>query len=211
MPTHLEVIPCPQKQVIRKYIRDVPCPRIKSKKQKEVSCSGSERKRSCKQVEDVCCTSKRTQPVTCPSKQPAKKCVQASPKTCPGRERTSPPRSCPKCESNRIQKLESEVYQLRKEIECMKYERKEAEKAIQKAILRGACALGGRFKPTVPGSIEKLLDICNSNASSQSTSSVSLCATKTVSPMIHTCHNKTRRKEEFDYCEGCSPLVSSRD
>ena len=93
----------------------------------------------------------------------------------------------------------------------MKYERKEAEKAIQKAIVRGARALGGRFKPTVPGSIEKLLDICNSDASSQSTSSVSLCTTKTASPMIHTCHNKMRRKEEFDYCEGCTPLVSSRD
>lgn len=78
----------------------------------------------------------------------------------------------------------------------MKYERTEAEKAIQKTILPGTRTLNGRFKSTVPESIEKLLDICNSNASFQSTSSVTLCAAKAVSPTIEICHNKTWKKEK---------------
>ncbi|KAF3427994.1 hypothetical protein E2986_06754 [Frieseomelitta varia] len=199
MPMHSQVTPCSRKQVIREHVRNVLCPRIKSKKQKEVLCLENERKGSCKQI-DACCTSKRIQSVICPSKQVEKKCVQA--KTCPGRERKTSSRGYPKCESNRIQKLEYEVYQLRKEIECMKYEQKEAEKAIQKAILPGTGTLGGRFRSTVPESIEKLLDICNSNASFQSTSSVTLCAAKAVSPTIEICHNKTSKKEKgLDCCE----------
>ncbi|KOX73035.1 hypothetical protein WN51_01757 [Melipona quadrifasciata] len=201
MPT--QVTPCSQKQVIRKHVRNVLCPRIKLKKQKEVLCVEDEHKGSCKQIEDACCTSKRIQSVTCPSKQVEKKCVQA--KTCTERERKTSSRGYPKCESNRIQKLEHEVYQLRKEIECMKHERKETQKVIQKAILPGTCTVGGRFKSTVPGSIEKLLDICNSNASFQSTSLVTLCAAKAdqkLSPTIEICHNKTWKKEkELDCCE----------
>ncbi|KAK1131906.1 hypothetical protein K0M31_016054 [Melipona bicolor] len=108
MPTHSQVTPCSQKQVIRKHVRNVLCPRIKLKKQKEVLCLENERKGSCKQIEDACCTSKRIQSVTCPSKQAEKKCVQA--KTSPGRERKTSSRGYyPKCESNRIQKLEYEV------------------------------------------------------------------------------------------------------
>ncbi|CAD1472973.1 unnamed protein product, partial [Heterotrigona itama] len=156
-----------------KHVRKILCPRIKSKKQKEVLCPENERKGSCKQIEDACCTSKRMQSVTCPFKQMEKKCIQG--KTCSGRERKTSSRCCPKYKSNRIQKLEYEVYQLRKEIECMKYERKEAEKAIQKAILSGTRILGGRFKSTVdPGSIEKFVNICNSNASFQSACPVTL-------------------------------------
>lgn len=80
----------------------------------------------------------------------------------------------------------------------MKYE----QKAIQKANLPGTRTLGGRFKSTVPESIEKLLDICNSNASFQSTSSVTPCAAKAVSPTTEMCHNKTWKKEKkLDCCE----------
>ncbi|XP_017755214.1 PREDICTED: uncharacterized protein LOC108547277 [Eufriesea mexicana] len=199
MPTHLQVIPCPQKQVIKRFIRDVPCPRVKSKKPREV-CRTDESKRAWKQIDEAVCSSSKevSQRVTCATKQQPTKCA---PKTCPGKEGKSVSMGCPKCESNRIQKLECEVYQLRKEIECMKYERKEAEKAIQKAILRSARALGGRFKPTVPGSIEKLLDTCDSDASSQSTSSVTICAAESTLPAIHACQKRTsRRSEEFDYC-----------
>ncbi|XP_006619737.1 uncharacterized protein LOC102678939 [Apis dorsata] len=189
MPTQL--ITCPQKQVIRKYIRNVPCsqkngrrvtcPEVKKLTRQEISTS----KRS--QV-------KYPQVSACVSKQ-LSKCM---PKTCPERERKIATIGCPKCESNRIQKLECEVYQLRKEIEYMKNERKEAEKAIQKAILRSACAIGG-FKPIIQGSIEKLLDVCNRTGSSQSMSSVTFCASK--SPTLHTCTNKSSRRRDINYCE----------
>lgn len=81
----------------------------------------------------------------------------------------------------------------------MKHERKAAEKAVQRAILRGARALGGRFKPIVPESIEKLLDSCESNASSASTSgSVTCYGTKAED---QPCGSKPSRKEAYHICQ----------
>ncbi|CAL7934288.1 unnamed protein product [Xylocopa violacea] len=202
MPTHLQVIPCPRKQIIRNFIREVPCPRGKPKKKQTVQCPGGERKRNSKQLEDTTCfTPKCVKQVTCPPKQPEKP-ANCCLKSCPGKERK--PKGCPKCELERIQKLECEVYRLRKEIERMKYERKESEKAIQKAIIRSARALGGRCKSMISESVEKLLDTCNSDTSSQSASSLTNCA-KNMSRPPQTCHNNsTRKKDEFDYCYTCN-------
>ncbi|KOC61933.1 hypothetical protein WH47_06060 [Habropoda laboriosa] len=202
--THLQVVPCQEKQIIKKFVRDVPCPQMKPKK--KVPCPAGDRKRASRQVEEVLCTAAKRvqQQMTCPMKQQEKvvKC-EREPKTCPAKERESSLRSCPKCENNRIQKLECEVYQLRKEIEYMKYERKEAEKAMQKAIIRSARALGGKCKSTLPGSIEKLLDSCTSDESSLSASTITFCGTKTMSPPIRPCQNK-KKKEEFDCCASCA-------
>ncbi|KZC09879.1 hypothetical protein WN55_00525 [Dufourea novaeangliae] len=145
--------------------------RKKSKSIREGSCNGNGNGRSTKPVQKV---------------------------TCPGKEKKV--KGCPKCENNRIEKLECEVYQLRREIEGMKHERKAAEKAVQRAILRGARALGGRFKPMVPDSIEKLLDSCESDASSVSTSySSTCCGTKTE---MRPCgENRARRETYNHFCE----------
>lgn len=108
MPTHQPLVPCTQNKVIRKFIRDVPCPKMKPKKKREIPCPAAARKRCSKQVEEVTCSNRnRVQPAVCPAKQQesAPKCVQSP--VCPGKERKVT--GCPKCESNRIQKLECEV------------------------------------------------------------------------------------------------------
>ena len=100
MPTQL--ISCPQKQVIRKYIRNVPC---SQKNGRRVTCP--EAKKLARQ--EISSTKrsqvKYPQVSACVSKQ-LSKCI---PKTCPERERKISTIGCPKCESNRIQKLECEV------------------------------------------------------------------------------------------------------
>lgn len=100
MPTQL--ISCPQKQVIRKYIRNVPC---SQKNGRRVTCPEAK-----KLARQEIPSSKRSQVKypqvsACVSKQ-LSKCM---PKTCPERERKISTIGCPKCESNRIQKLECEV------------------------------------------------------------------------------------------------------
>lgn len=84
----------------------------------------------------------------------------------------------------------------------MKEDRKTAEKAVERAIIRGARALGGKFKPVVPESIEKLLDSCDSDGSSAS-HSIKFCSNKARSGPAagHFCVNKPAKKEEFDYCK----------
>lgn len=166
----------------------------------EAVCSTPKQAACIKQEETACKNNNNNNNrklVTCQKDRTVNCCV----KTCPGKPRK--PYGCPRCESNRIQKLECEVYRLRKEIENMKYERQEAETALQKAILRGAKALGGRYKPMIPGSIEKLLDSCSSETTSRS--SLTVCAARNnPSPAtVYPCH-RPRKKEEFNYCEGCA-------
>ncbi|CAK9794968.1 hypothetical protein ANTQUA_LOCUS157 [Anthophora quadrimaculata] len=209
--THLQVVPCQEKQIIRKFVRDVPCPQMKSKKKVPCPANG-DRRRVSKQVEEVLCSAaKRVQEeMICCAKQPEKpvKCEREPKTCCPAKERERSLRSCPKCENSRIQKLECEVYQLRKEIEYMKYERKEAERAMQKAIIRSARALGGGCKSMLPGSIERLLDSCTSDESSLSTSTITFCGTKTMSPPIRPCQNKKKKKKEeeevYECCASCA-------
>nr|XP_003699472.1 PREDICTED: uncharacterized protein LOC100880216 [Megachile rotundata] len=183
MTTNGEVVPCSVKQVIKKCIRDVPCPRPPKRKQDGplVECK--------KAMKIVPCETERKR---------ISKCVKKLTDICPGNDRSPSPKGCAKCEENRIKKLECEVFHLRREIEHMKHDRKEVEKALQKAILRGACALGG-YRPQVPGSVEKLLNRCDSDVSSSSSYSLTLC-TKPP-PEIRPCGKPSKKKQLC--CESC--------
>ncbi|XP_043251532.1 uncharacterized protein LOC122396864 [Colletes gigas] len=203
MPT--EVVACQPKHIIRKFVQSVPCPRAKPKKKQGVPCPAMECRKPSKHVEEISCPAmERKKAPNCVrqtvcqrnGKDKSPKHVQKV--SCPGKGPKITVKGCPKCEDNRIKKLECEVYQLRREIECMKEERKSAEKAVQRAILRGARALGGRFKPVVPESIEKLLDSCASDTSSTSSSaSVTHCGLK---PEYLPCGHKPPKKEELHIC-----------
>ncbi|XP_054003261.1 uncharacterized protein LOC128889563 [Hylaeus anthracinus] len=203
MPTHVDA--CPTKQVVKKFVQSVPCPQAKPKKKQGVPCPAMECKKPSKYTEEVSCPTmeRKTAPkcvrqTVCQRNGKDKTPRQGQKVFCPGKEFKRTVKGCPKCENNRIEHLECEVYQLRREMERMKQERKSAEKAVQKAILRGARALGGRFKPIVPGSIEKLLDSCCSDSSSTSTSgSVSYCGAKSEHLP---CGHKVPKKEDSHIC-----------
>ncbi|XP_034174075.1 uncharacterized protein LOC117601455 [Osmia lignaria lignaria] len=189
MTTNGEIISCPGKQVIKKCVREVPvpCPQVQCKRKQDVSCPGMQ----------IQCRRRPEKETGC--RRPPK-CVKRPQKfieICPaGNVHSTSANGCPKCEENRIQKLECEVFELRREIEHMKHERKEADKALQKAILRGACALSGGYKTHVPESVEKLLNSCDSNVSTSSSYSVTLCSTK---PPSASC-GRPKKRHEFACC-----------
>ncbi|XP_033333829.2 uncharacterized protein LOC117224799 [Megalopta genalis] len=180
----VEDTPCPTKQIIKKFVQGVPCPSGKPRKKQDVRCPSTQSRRTSKCSDDLALCNggepkkpKSGQGSVCSGNGNGKSARSMQKVSCTVKEKKF--KGCPKCENNRIEKLECEVYQLRREIEGMKHERKATEKAVQRAILRGARALGGRFKPIVPETIEKLLDSCESNASSVSTSgSVTCCGRK---------------------------------
>lgn len=119
MPAHVRVVPCQRKQVIEKFVRSVPCPQAKPKKKaREVPCSEMECRKTSNHTEEVIpCPEpgyknvlngqKKAHKIVCPAKQ-QEKCVRHVQKVqCPGEQKK--PRGCPKCENNRIDRLECEV------------------------------------------------------------------------------------------------------
>lgn len=100
MTTNGEIVSCPGKQVIKKCIREVPCPQVQSKRKQDDLCPTTQMQCRRRPEKETGCR----RPPKC-AKRP-QKLIEICPA---GNAHSTSANGCPKCEENRIQKLECEV------------------------------------------------------------------------------------------------------